>query len=292
MNVVLAITRRNLRLYFRDPLNVFFSLLGALIVFLLYALFLGNIQTQSIAATAPGADPDLVRGFVDAWMFAGIVALSTMSTTLGALSVFVDDASSGRFRDFLVSPIRRGQLVLGYLLGAFVIGLMMSLIVLAVALLYLWLVSGVVLGIPQIATTVGWVALSAAGFAALWAFIVSFLRTTGAFAAVSTIVGTVVGFVAGAYIAVGLFPDAVRDTVSALPFAQAAMLIRIEFTGEALSALVGGNADAIAGLERFYGVSLFVGDWSVPVWFAAGLLAVMTIVFAGLAAIRIRSRIR
>lgn len=292
MNVVLAITGRNLRIYFRDPLNVFFSLLGALVVFLLYALFLGNIQTQSIQASAPTADPGLVRGFVDAWMFAGIVALATMSTTLGALSVFIDDAASGRFRDFLVSPIRRGQLVLGYLLSAFVIGMVMSLVVLAVALVYLWLVSGVVLGLPQVATTVGWVALSVAGFAALWAFVVSFLRTTGAFAAVSTVVGTVAGFVAGAYIAVGLFPDAVREAVSALPFAQAAMLMRIEFTGEALSSLVGGNPEAMAGLEDFYGITLAVGDWVVPVWFAAAMLAAMAIVFTALAAMRIRSRIR
>lgn len=292
MNVVLAITGRNLRLFFRDPLNVFFSLLGALIVFLLYALFLGNIQTASITSVAPNVDDALVRGFVDSWMFGGIVALSTMSTTLGSLSVFVDDAATGRFRDFLVSPIRRGQLVLGYLIAAFVIGLAMSLVVLAVALAYLWLVSGIVLGLAQIATTIGWVALSSAGFAALWAFIASFLRTSGAFAAVSTIVGTVSGFVAGAYIAVGLFPDAVRDVVSALPFAQSAMLIRREFTGDSLSALVGGNPEAIASLERFYGISLAVGDWSVPVWFAAGLLAVMAIVFAALAAVRIRSRIR
>lgn len=292
MSTVLAITGRNLRLYFRDPLNVFFSLLGALIVFALYALFLGNIQTQSIAATAPGADPDLVRGFVDAWMFGGIVALSTMSTTLGALSVFVDDSASGRFRDFLVAPIRRGQLVLGYLLGAFVIGLIMSVIVLAVSIVYLWLVSGIALSVPQVAASLGWVALSSAGFAALWAFIVSFLRTTGSFAAVSTVVGTVAGFVAGAYIAVGLFPAAVRDTVSALPFAQSAMLLRIEFASEPLAALVGGSPEAIAALERFYGISLYVGDWSVPVWFAAGVLAVMTLVFAVLAAIRIRSRIR
>jgi len=292
MSTVLAITGRNLRLYFRDPLNVFFSLLGALIVFALYALFLGNIQTQSIAATAPGADPDLVRGFVDAWMFGGIVALSTMSTTLGALSVFVDDSASGRFRDFLVAPIRRGQLVLGYLLGAFVIGLIMSVIVLAVSIVYLWLVSGIVLSVLQVAASLGWVALSSAGFAALWAFIVSFLRTTGSFAAVSTVVGTVAGFVAGAYIAVGLFPAAVRDTVSALPFAQSAMLLRIEFASEPLAALVGGSPEAIAALERFYGISLYVGDWSVPVWFAAGVLAVMTLVFAVLAAIRIRSRIR
>ncbi len=49
MGIVLDIMGRNLRLFFRDRLSVFFSLLGALIVFLLYTLFLSNLQTTSIA---------------------------------------------------------------------------------------------------------------------------------------------------------------------------------------------------------------------------------------------------
>ncbi|GGH42796.1 ABC transporter permease [Microbacterium album] len=292
MDVVLSITARNLRLFFRDPLNVFFSLLGALIVFLLYALFLGNLQVTSIADSVPGADDAEVRGFVDAWMFAGIVALSAITTPLGALSVFVEDAASGRFRDFLVSPVRRGQLVLGYLASAFLIGVAVTLVVLVVALLYLWLVSDVVLAAGAVAASAGWIVLATAGFAALWAFVASFLRTTGSFAALSTVVGTVAGFVAGAYIAVGLFPDAVRDAVSALPFAQAAMLLRQQFTSEALSDLVGGQQAAIDGINAAYGITLSVGDWAVPVWFAAGVLAALAVVFTALAAARIRSRIR
>jgi multidrug/hemolysin transport system permease protein len=292
MGVVLSITGRNLRIFVRDPLNIFFSLLSALIVFLLYTLFLGNLQVNQITDATPGADEDLVRGFVDAWMFAGIVALATMTTPLGALSVFIDDATTNRFRDFLVSPVRRAQLVLGYMLSAYIIGVLLTLIVLVVALLYLGLLSGVVLSAGAIATSIGWILLSTAGFTALWAFIVSFLRTTGSFSALSTIVGTVVGFVAGAYIAVGLFPEAVRSAVSALPFAQSAMLIREEFTRTALSDLVGGDENAIATLDEFYGVTLSVGDWQVPAWFAAGVLALMAIVFTVLAAARIRSRIR
>lgn len=292
MGVILGITSRNLRLFFRDPLNVFFSLLGALIVFMLYTLFLGNLQVSSITGAFPDADAAKVRAFVDAWMFAGIVALSTMTTPLGALSAFVEDAASGRFRDFLVSPLKRGQLVLGYLLSAFTIGVVLTLIVLVVALVYLGVLSGVTLSIPQIAVSVGWILLSTAGFTALWAFIVSFVRTTGAFSALSTIVGTVVGFVAGAYIAVGLFPDAVRSAISALPFAQSAMLFREQFAGDALSDLVGGQQAAIDGLSTFYGLTLEVGDWTVPVWAAAGILAVIAVVFSALAAARIRSRIR
>lgn len=291
MGIVLDIMGRNLRLFFRDRLSVFFSLLGALIVFLLYTLFLSNLQTSSIADAFPQADEADVRGFVDSWMFAGIVAMTSITTSLGALAVFVEDAATGRFRDFLVSPIRRWQLVLGYLLSTVVVALVMTLIVFGVSLAYLFLLDGVVLGVPEIVSTVGWIVLSCVAFAALWAFVASFIRTTGAFSGLATIVGTVVGFLAGAFIAVGLFPEAVRNTINVLPFAQSAMLMRREFTAETLATLVGDRPEAIAGLSAFYGITLFVGDWEVTVPAVIVVLAAFAVVFAALATLRIRARI-
>lgn len=291
MGVVLAIMGRNLRLFFRDRLNVFFSLLGALIVFLLYALFLSNLQTSSIVNAFPGADEGDVRGFVDSWMFGGIVAMTSITTSLGALGVFVEDAATGRFRDFLVSPIRRGQLVLGYLLATVVVALVMTTIVLAVSLAYLFFVDGVAIDPLAILRTLGWIVLSCLAFAALWAFIVSFVRTTGAFSALATIVGTVIGFLAGAFIAVGLFPEIVRNIVNALPFAQSAMLMRRELTADTLSALVGGQQQAIDALSSYYGITAFVGDWEVTVPVVVAILAACVVVFTALAAWRIRARI-
>lgn len=292
MRNVLGVSGRNLRLFFRDPLNVFFSLMGALIIFVLYALFLGNLQMLSISAAVPEASAQQVRGFVDAWMLAAVVALSAMTTPLGALSVFVEDGASNRFRDFLVTPIRRGQLVLGYIGSAFVIGVFMTTVVLIVALGYLWLLSGVVLGVAEVARSFLWIVLITAGFTALWSFIASFLRTQGSFAALSTVVGTVAGFVAGAYLAVGLIPETVRNVISALPFAQSAMLLRREFTAGPLADLVGDDRESFDGLNEFYGVTLHVGDWAVPLWFAFGALVALAVVFTVLAASRIRARIR
>jgi multidrug/hemolysin transport system permease protein len=277
MGVVVDIMGRNLRLFFRDRLNVFFSLLGALIVFLLYTLFLANLQTTSIAAAFPQADAAEVKGFVDSWMFAGIVAMTSITTSLGALGVFVEDGASGRFRDFLVSPIRRGQLVLGYLLSTVVVALIMTVLVLAVSLVYLFAVDGVVIALPQIATTLGWIALACLAFAAIWAL--------------ATIVGTVIGFLAGAFIAVGLFPEAVRNVVNALPFAQTAMLMRRELTADTLSTLVDGQPEAIDALSAYYGITAFVGDWEVTVPVVAVILVACTVVFTALAAWRIRARL-
>ncbi len=56
---------------------------------------------------------------------------------IGRLAVFVDDRASGRFGDFLVSPIRRVELILGYLLSSFLISLAMTLVILVVGQVYL-----------------------------------------------------------------------------------------------------------------------------------------------------------
>lgn len=291
MRFVFTITARNLRLFFRDRAGVVFSLMGALIVFLLYALFLSDLQVRSIAASFPNADSSEVRAFVDTWMFAGIIAMTSTTTSLGALSVFVEDVASGRFRDFMVSPIRRWQLVLGYLLATVVVALAMTTVVLVVSVAYLFLIDGVTISVLELALTMVWVVLSCVAFAALWAFVVSFLRSTGAFSALSTVVGTIVGFLAGAFIAIGLFPAGVRDIVNALPFAQSAMLMRQQFTSESLSALVGDQPEAIAQLSEFYGIIAVVGGSVVPVPLVVALLLVYALAFTALAAWRIRARL-
>jgi multidrug/hemolysin transport system permease protein len=160
VSIILDITGRNLRLYFRDRLGVFFSLLAAIILFLLYTLFLGNLQTQGLESAFPDAPDGAVKSFVDSWMFAGIVGITAVTTGLGAFSTFVEDSASGRFRDFLVSPISRGQLVLGYLLSSFVIALTMTMVVLVASLAYLFFVDGLALDAGQLAATIGYLALS------------------------------------------------------------------------------------------------------------------------------------
>jgi len=292
VRVVWAIVQRNLRLFFRDRLNVFFSLLGAIILFLLYTLFLARLQIDGLSQTFPDATDQEIRAFVDSWMFAGIVLLSTITTGLGALAPLVEDGGSGRFKDFLVSPVRRWQLVLGYLTAAVVVAIVMSMIVLVLSILYLGFVDDTWLSAERIAQIVGITILCCMAFTALSAFVVSYIRTTAAFSGFATVIGTVLGFVAGAYIPVGSLPEAVASTINALPFAQGAMLLRRQFTDQTLAPMVGDNAQAADSIREFYGIDAFVGDFLVPSQLAFGVLVAMTVVFTVLSAARIRARIR
>lgn len=292
MNVVAGLVGRNLRLFFRDRLNVFFSLLSGLILFLLYTLFLAQLQVDGLSQTLPGATDGQIEAFIDSWMLSGIVLLTTVTSGVGALSCLVEDRASGRFADFLVAPIRRTHLVLGYLLSAIVVSMIMSSVILVITVVYLGLVRGVWLSAGAIATSVAVMVLCCAAFTALAAFAASFLRSAGAYSAFATVLGTVLGFVAGAYIPVGSLPDGVASAINALPFAQGAMLLRRPFTADTLAAVTAGAPQASADLRTFYGIDLFVGSAQVPAWLAVGVLAVVAAGFAALSAGRIRSLLR
>ncbi|MCR2764849.1 ABC transporter permease [Microbacterium sp. zg.B48] len=292
MSVVFAIVGRNLRIFFRDRLNVFFSLLGALILFGLYTLFLGNLQTGDLADALPGASTAEVQAFVDSWMFAGIVLITTVTTGLGGLAVLVDDDQTGRFRDFLVAPLRRGQLVLGYLLSAASVAVILSLLVLAISVVYLGVVRGTWLSPPEIGRSVLIVVLASIAFTSLSALIVSFVRTSGAFSGLATIFGTILGFIAAAYIPIGAFPESVATVVAALPFAQAGMLLRREFSADTLAVITADAPGAAEPLRMFYGLDLTIADWAVSAGLVGAILVAIALVCTGLSAARIRSRIR
>jgi multidrug/hemolysin transport system permease protein len=125
MNTALSLTYRNLKLFFRDKASVFFSLLSMLIIVMLYALFLGKIQVQNIEESVGKAIPGAER-LVNSWIFAGILAVGTVTVSLGAYGTMVDDVHSGRIKDFFVSPIRRSQLVAGYMISAALISLIIT----------------------------------------------------------------------------------------------------------------------------------------------------------------------
>ena len=288
----LTVTWRNLRLFFRDRAAVFFSILSALILIGLYALFLGLQQVDALKPTLPGAKEADITAFVVAWVFSGVAMITTLTTGLSSLSQLVEDASSGRFRDFLVSPVRRIELIFGYLLSSFMISVLISLITVIAGQLYLAIIGAPVMTPPQIATALGYVALSSAAFVAMSAFLVTFMRSASAFTAVATIVGTLIGFLAGAYIPPGVLPSAVSNVVQALPFSQSAQLIRQPLTHEALVRMTGGDAKAESTISTFYGMTAKVGDVTITNGWALAELAAVLLVFLALGAWRIGRRIR
>ena len=285
----MSLIHRNLRVFFRDIAGVCLSLLASLVLFVLYVGFLGGIQVEALQERFPNATAEDIDWFVSTWVFSGIVMITTLTTGVSALSTFVQDRASSRYKDFLVAPVRGWQLIAGYMLSSALIAVLMSSIVLIVGQSYLFIRGYAAVSPLQLAQVLGTIVLLSVTFAGIASFVVTFIKSNGAFTALGTVVGTVAGFLAGAYLPLGVLPANVVNTMNALPFSQAAMLVRLPLTDAAMQNLTGSQAQATEALSAFYGITLSVNNWSISPSTAALALVGLLIVFSTLASVRIRA---
>lgn len=293
MSNALVLVRRNLRVFWRDRGQVFFSLLAPLILLMLYVLFLGKMQVDSMANGMPVPKED-IEAFVYAWVLAGMVMITTLTTSLSALACFVDDRVSGRFKEFRVSPVRNTELVVGYMVAGLIISLTLSMVVLVVGAFAFGFLFGAWASPTGYLQAAGYAALLCLTFSALAGLAVTFVRSSGAFSGLATMIGTLSGFLAFAYIPIGVVSPAVASALNTLPFAQGAMLLRDPLAGDSLNRMLEpmGDADrtqALDELRRMFGFDAYIGDFHLQPLLVTVILAVLALGFAALASWRIRA---
>ena len=290
MSTVGRLTGRNLKLFFTDTASVFFSLLSVIIIIALYGLFLGDIQVQNLqdgsGQVMPGAE-----WLVNGWIFAGILAVSTVTVSLGAYGTMVDDVHGGQIKDFFVSPIKRTQLVAGYMVSSALISLIMNLVAFAISEAYIVLSGGELLTPLQMLETLGILCLSIFSFSSLVCFITSYVKSPRAFGTLSTIFGTMIGFLTGIYVPVGILPEAVVSVMKFIPFTYSALWLRQVFTAAPMEMVFAGAPEQYAkGYADMYGINLYFGDTLVTPWMMALIIAGTGILFFALSIWRLSKR--
>lgn len=278
--MILPLLRRNLRVYFRDRATVFFSMLGVIIIIGLYLMFLGN--TMSEVGQYAG---DNGRFMMDSWIMGGVIAAASITTAMGAFGIMVDDTQKKIIRDFEVSPVRRWQLVLAYVLASIIIGIVMTFFTFALAEFYILINGGALLSLSSLLPLIGLVILAVSASSAFVFFITTFLKTANAFSTVSTILGTIVGFLTGAYIPMGVLPEAVQTVIRIFPVSHAAVLFRKMMIAEAV------ELDVLpADIRTFLGIDFAYGTTVMPVWGHILILVATAVVFYGLSVVVIANR--
>lgn len=274
MNVLIA---RNLKVFFRDRAAVLFSLLAVFIIIGLYALFLGDVWMEDLPKEGG-------RFLIDSWLVGGLLAVTSVTTTLGAFGIMVEDRFDRIAKDFYSAPISRSRITFGYLLSVLFVGLIMSVVALVLSEAYILLNGGELLGLAGMLKVLGVILLSALSSTAMMGFIVSFFKSRNGFTAISTIVGTLVGFIAGIYLPVGQLPGAVQTVVKAFPVSHAAALLRrIIMQSPTGTVFDGAPAGAVSGFNEMMGVSFRLGDLTVTPLMSMLFLAASAILFYSLA---------
>lgn len=271
---------RNFRLYIRDRTSVLYSLLGVFIIIGLYVLFLGDNMARWVAGSIPDG-----RFLIDSWLMAGILGVSSFTTTLGALGTLVEDRDRKIDKDFKASPLKRWQIAGGYLASAVLSGFFMCCVTFALAEVYIVAKGGAVLPLLGIVKALGILLLSAITSAAMLFPIVSTVRGNSGFAGISTIAGTLIGFLTGMYIPIGELPAAVQTVMRCFPITHAAALLRQVFTQAPRdSAFAGAPASIVDAFNEQLGITLRFGDAALAPWAHIAVLAGTALVFFALSA--------
>ena len=266
--MILALTNRNWKLFYRDRGTVLFSLLGPIIIVLLYVFFLKGTVTEGLTV-ADGTSDYLV----DSWIMAGIIASATVTTCLSGYGTMIRDREDGIAKDFDTSPVSKWSVIGGYLLNSMVIGTVMSIISFVIAEIYIVMNGGSLvspLEALQILGTIVSAVFSAAGLVGLLS---SFIEGEGAFSGANIAIGAAIGFLVGAYIPIGGLPDGVQSVIKLLPASHAARVLRVIMMDEpTAAAFEDAPAQAVEQFNTEMGVSFQIGDHVVTMADSIGYL--------------------
>jgi len=272
--------RRNLRLYLRDRMTVFFSLLSVIIVVLLYVLFLAQLQIDSIksAVTMPLSDSD-ISWLIDSWIAAGILSIVPVTSCLGSLGMMVTDKEKRIVKDFRSSPMRQFKYPLAAVCAAGVVSCAMSLVAFAIFGVYIYLNSGHSFTFAQYGRALALILLTSVFACTVMGLIAALFRTSSSFVALNIVVGTVIGFVNGVYVPLGILPDAVQTAVKVLPFGHSTVAFRQVLMSDALSTVfAGAPPSALDHYREMYGIAYWVGGAQLGFWWSVAYLGVMAAV--------------
>jgi len=281
--------KRIVLLFFRDKANVFFSLLAVFIIIGLYILFLGDLMVNALQAEL-GFESDKIAVTMMSITLGGMVAVTSVTSCMGTLGISVSDKEIAA-KDFLSSPCPRGKITTGYIFGSAVVGFIMTTVALMLCLVYITINGG---SIPDTVTAFRLlltVLLSVMCGNSIVYFLSLFVKTQNAFAAISTVIGTLIGFLMGIYIPMGQMPNAVQWVIKCFPMSHAASMFRQLLADDGLSELfTHAPSQALEGFREVFGVVFNYGSFTSGYWFSALVLVFTTILFFTLSLIVIRVR--
>lgn len=215
-----SLIKRNLKLYFNSWENVLLSLIGALISFVLYIVFVKQSILQSWQAV-PHA-----KLLLDPWLIGGTLTVTAVTTTLNCLGQMVNDSEKGKIRDFAITPISFFQIQLSYLISAFVVGFLMQAVVYGILQFYFNLTDGLQFDFNVFLKLIPIMMVSSLVWTLVNAFILSFVKNSKSVGTINSIVGTAAGFFAGVYIPIGSVPTFAQTLIKLTPSPYDAALYR------------------------------------------------------------------
>lgn len=272
MREIFYLFKRNMLLYVRDYVSVFFSILSMLIVLALMVVFLGNMNSENVvdALAAFGgvrdtaADEKNASYLIQMWTLAGILEVNAVTITLTIMGTMVQDEAKNRLASFYMAPVRRIKIALGYIISSWIVGTVMCVLTLIVGEGYMAVCGHPVLSAANCLKILGMIVIHTFVYASVSYLIALFIHSESAWSSIFTIIGTLVGFVGAIYLPMSMLPDKVGSVLKCLPVLHGAAMLRRVCTEDAIANTFSGLPEIAGELFREQmGVTIFVKDQEI-----------------------------
>lgn len=268
MRKLWALVKRHTKVYFKDKMLFFVSMITPLILVVLFLTFLGSIYRDAVTGSLPDGvtvSNRLINAFTGSWLFSSILSVSCVTVAFCS-NVMVNDKLNRTVDDFHITPAKRSTLGISYFLANFCTTFLVCLVAFAVGIIYLAIV-GWYLSFGDIVMILLVLVLNTL-FGTLLASIVGmFINTQGALSGICTLVSSLYGFISGAYMPIAQFAAPMRTVIGLLPGTYSTVLLRHYFLRGATNAL--GDylpAEGLRALERSFDGRIVMFGGEVPLW--------------------------
>ena len=259
-----VVWRRELIRFRRDRLRMVTSLMQPL----LFLFVLGTGLSSLMGGTGAASDVN-VRTF----LFPGVLTLAVLFTAVFSAGSIVWDREFGFLREMLVAPVGRWAIVVGKCVGGATVATFQGLVLLALA--------GLV-GVPynplMIVLVVAELMLIALMITAFGVMVAARIKTFQAFMAMTQVLMLPMFFLSGALFPLNNLPTWLTILTHINPLTYAVDLVR-----RTIFAFIDVGP---AGASFVSGVTW--GDWLVPMWLEAIIIAAMGLLMVWVAVIQFR----
>lgn len=228
MKTFSSMTKRNVKLFFKDKAMFFTSLITPMILLVLYMTFLAKVYRDSFAAAVPDGlelDAKLVNGMVGGEILSSILAVCCVTVAFCSNLLMVNDKVSGARKDLLISPTKKSTFALSYYVATLFSTLIISVVATVACFVYV-ACQGWYLSFVDVLLVFLDVFLLTMFGTALSSCVNVFLSTNGQASAVGTIVSAGYGFICGAYMPISSFGTGLQTVLCFLPGTYGTSLLR------------------------------------------------------------------
>ena len=276
MNDILVLMKRNMMLFFKDKTAVFFSFMAVFIVLFLYVCFLGDMMIEPLKAQFT----DTAREISDTWIMAGTLGIVSLTSSLSVLGIVIHDKSHRIIDDFRISPISKVQLSLSYILSTIMITFIISLVTLLIAQIYIMAYGGRLMSMYIFLNVIGVMLLSIFSCTTMLYFLMSFFESDTSFSNVTTIIGTLSGFLMGIYVPIGSLPKFLQTIIAFFPPSHAAALFREVMMKDVLNASIPASQhQSLLKFKEQFGLLFTYGDYQTTPFINCMVLLVFACIF-------------